>query len=462
MKDSYQKFEVASAKPEKDPNIFRQTWKWWFLVLLCLSQMGQLYNSQAIPTLQVPFEREMGMNEITYSYLVIAETMPGFVFPLIGGLLVDYFGASKSFLATNLFIVLGQSICAFAAYEKSLLIFIIGKVIFNSASEAAQLARSKIVRIWYINNDVGRALGAAVVMQTMAVIVCDLVYPNLYEFTQSLGFPFLVGVFVCVGSAFFCVKCVLMHRKLLTLEGGDAVEDEGNKKISFKVIKNFPPIIWYLLGAASLGVDAFIIVKMYLGKYLQESYKFSIGQSGAFLAFSSVLTGVATPLAGFLTDKYGRLPMFLNISVGLIQSGVFFTIVTPRCEGCYWPALPIALMSMGLGPLLIAGYSSLVRIIDEKELGIATALIPVVISAEVIVLVLIVGRVANATHDVYGYNIVFTLALIVGLSGLFIGFLTQWKDAKGDRKLSKRIGPAPSLDTTLDGGDEQPEESFRA
>lgn len=430
--------DITIAKPSIEANIFRENKKWVFLALLCFSQLGQLYNSQAMPTLQVPFEKEMGMNEVDYSHLVIAETMPGFVFPLIGGFLVDYFGASKSFLATNLFIILGQSVCTMATYQKSFWLFILGKVIFNSASEAATLARSKIVGIWYVNNDIGKALGAAVVLQTGAAIVCDLVYPNLYSMTHSLGFPFLIGVIVCFVSTLICIRCVMVHKKLLTLKGGDAASQEGNTNISYKVIRKFPPIIWLLLAAASLGVDSFIIVKLYLGKHLQTSYDFTIGEAGSFLAVSQVLTGAATPIAGFLTDRVGKLPIFLMISIGLIQSGVFFSITASKCERCLWPALPIALLSLGLGPLFVSGYGSLLRLIEEKELGIATALIPVIISAEMIVFAILSGRIADATFDEYGYTWVFTMALIIGMVRLLFGLLVQIYDYKGSQKLQHR------------------------
>ena len=427
-------------------NILREQKKWIFLVLLCLSQLGQLYNSQAMPTLQVPFQKEMGMDEEAYSRLVIAETLPGLLFPLIGGYLVDYFGASKSFLATNIFIVLGQSICTLAAYQKSLAIFVIGKFTFNAASETAMLARSKIVRIWYINNDLGKALSAAVVMQTGAVIICDMVYPNLYDFTKSLGFPFLMGVLVCFLSAYFCVRCINMHQTLLKSSGNELLENEGNKEISFKNIRQFPKILWILLGAASLGVDSFIIVKLYVSKFLQESYHFSIGQAGFFLAFSQVLTGIATPLAGFLTDKLGKLPIFLIISISLIQIGVFVNIIIPPCDRCYYPAIPIICMSLGLGPLFISGYSCLVRLIEEKQLGIATALIPVVISAQMIFFALISGQIASRTYDTSGYRYVFTFAFIIGLGGIFFAIWTQIYDIKGSKRLqgkSKALASSP-------------------
>lgn len=441
---------VSSLKENTKLDAFRNKKKWVFLALLCFSQLGQLYNSQAMPTLQVPFEKEMSMNDLDYSHLVIAETLPGFIFPLIGGLFVDYFGASKSYLATNLFIILGQSLCTLATYQKSFWVFILGKVIFNSASEAATLARSKIVGIWYVNNDIGKALGAAVVLQTSAAIVCDLVYPNLYQYTNSLGFPFFVGVIVCVISTFICIRCVMVHKKLLRLKGNGSEVKEGNVNISIKAMKKFPPIIWLLLGAASFGVDSFIIVKLYLGKHLQTAYQFTLGEAGTFLAVSQVLTGFATPIAGFLTDRVGKLPIFLIMSIGLLQSGVFFSITAPRCHRCFWPAIPIALLSLGLGPLFVAGYSSLLRLVDEKELGLATALIPVIISAEMIIFAVLSGQIANATFDNYGYTWVFLMALIIGSVGLVIGIIAQFYDWRGEKKLQykhkPRIEPSALLD----------------
>lgn len=421
---------------EKDESeLFRNQNKWYFLVLLCLSSLGYLYNSQAIPTLQVPLEKEMGLDELAYSRLLIAEAIPGFLFLLVGGYLVDYFGAVKSFLASSVIIVLGQIICTIAAYKYSFLLFVLGKIVLVIAGESAMLSRTKIIRMWYSNNELGRSMGSMVVMATVATIICDLAYPNLYQAKQSLGLPFLVGVIVCVASVYFSVKCVQLHQDMLNLKVTIDNESEGNKGVSYKSLMELPAIFWMIVFAVSWTMIGAALVKIYQSKFLQTEYHYTVGEAGYFLAFSQVMTAIATPLAGIIADKTQKATLSMIVSIGLIQVSTLLNISIPRCEKCLWPAVPIVVTSCAVGPLMMMAYSSVMKLMDEKVMGMVTSMVPILIGGQMVIFATVAGYIANATVDVYGYKYVFILSLVIGLCGLALSVYLHYFDLNNGKRL---------------------------
>lgn len=418
-----------------DSEIFRQKYKWIFMFLLCFSQIGMLYNSQAIPTLQVPFEKELGIDEITYSQLLIADAVPNLIFPIIGGYFTDYFGGPISFIVTSLVIVLGQCISTFAAYDRNLIIFIIGKIVLGIGASTSALAKTKLVKLWFENHEIGKAVSSIVLIDTAAIIISDLVYPGLYEYSHNLGFPFLMGAFLCFVSLIFGICLIMLHHRFTNLGDPEAKEEEANKQISIKDIRNFPKIFWLLLFTMIWTLVSFSLVKIYQSKFLQVTFSYTISEASFFLAASQAVTALTTPAAGILIERYGNLTKVMIIGNILIQLGTLLIITIPSCSACLWPTIPIMCQSVGLGLALLSFYSSLVRIIDQKQLGLAMANFPVIMSLHMIIFPGFAGYIANNTFNDYGYNFVFVLSLSVGICGLGAALKTHFQDNITDKKL---------------------------
>lgn len=419
-----------------DSEVFRQKYKWIFLFLLCLSQLGMLYNSQAIPTLQVPFEKELGIDEITYSRILMADAFPNLIFPIIGGYLTDYFGGSASFILTSVVIVLGQSISTFAAYDHSLGIFILGKIVLGIGASTAVVARAKLIKLWYENHEMGRVVSSIVLIDTGAIIIADLAYPILYEHAHTLGFPFLIGVVICLFSLIFAICLILfLHNKFVSIRNTEGHMEEANKQISIKDVRAFPKLFWMAIFTMSWTMISFILVKMYQSKFLQVDFSFSTSQASIFLAASQAITAFTTPFAGILMDKYGKLTLFTIYGNILIQLGTLLNIIIPRCDTCLWPVLPVLCQSVGVGMLFLSFYSSLIRIIDQKQLGLALSILPVLMSLHFIFFPGLAGYIAKITIDDHGYSMVFLLSLFVGVSGLLVAIRMHVLDRNREMKL---------------------------
>ena len=420
-----EEFKDKSSRKMLKTQILEQKWK--FLIFIILSQFGQQFNLQAIDTVQVPLQKSLSIDEKHYGYLIMAQSLPNIFLPVLNGYIVDYLGGLPGFTAAILLTLLGQGIITLGAYNKSFTAFLIGKVISITALEATTLGRIKLFRLWFDNTELNRADSAVVLTQTISVILCDLLYPNLFEATGIFGFPFLVGFFICVFSAGMLLVVNGMHTLLLKQIEADKLT-KYKEQISFSTIKRFPPLLWPVVLTVSSGLTAFIMTKIYLSKFLQVNFGYSIGEAGLFLAVSQLLSAVAAVAAGYIADKHGKLPYILIASSTSLIMGIGLIIIIPQCQKCFLPALPIILLSVVTSPLFIASYGSIARLVPQQNLGMATSGIPVLISIQMTVFPALGGTIAAKTYDTSGYTWVFALNLCVAAVSLISAISVQIAD----------------------------------
>lgn len=432
--------EKLSATDESiqkhNANLLKDKWK--FLVFLILAQLGQQYNFQAVETVQVPLQAELGMDEKGYGYLIMAQSLPGLFIPFLSGYIVDHVGASPGFTGSIVLTLIGHAITTLGAYEKSIFLFIAGKVIFVIAYEATYLARIKLMRLWFEDAELNRANSYIILAQTTSVIICDVAYPNLYEVTGVLGFPFLIGAFISLFSVGMCVITSKMHRNLLQNLHVEKIGEESHQP-SFSILRQFPPLMWFVVFTLTTGLVGFLLTKIYLSKFLQVDFGFSIGEAGFFLALSQLLSGIAAISAGIFADKFGKLPYISIAALVSLTVGIALNIVIPKCDQCLLPAVPIVFLSFTMAPLFIAGYGEFSRLIPEKNLGMATSAVPVSISLQMAILSTTAGWIAQETFATAGYRWVFALSLCVAITALICAFKVQLLDQSGD-KILQEIG----------------------
>ena len=280
----------------QDNKSFRDTYKWWFLGALLIAQFSPNFNDSATGTMQTALQEKMGLTEIGYSHLAQASILPSLLIPLISGVLTDRFGALPGYTVSMITILAGQLITVAGAYSKSLWMLMIGKAVNLAGYESSLISRSKFFKEWFDSREIGRVFGFSVFSQTLAMILCDVAYPNLYEYSDSLGFPFLVGGGVAVVSFIFGAIALILHRRFMRTQ--ESTVAQTPRSISLKPVKTFPFSFWVLVLACMLGSVAFYLTKIYESKFLQIRFNFSIGQAGDILAVAQATPLIATPLMG--------------------------------------------------------------------------------------------------------------------------------------------------------------------
>ena len=98
------------------------------------------------------------------------------------------------------------------------------------------------------------------------------------------------------------------------------------------------------------------------------------------------------------------------------------------------PAVPIIFSTIGLAGVQLAALGSIVILIKEEFLGVATALFPTCLAVMMIVFTTGAGVIAKKTVKSSGYFWVFCFSLLVGFISLTFTAILYVVDIRGDKR----------------------------
>ncbi len=100
--------------------------------------------------------------------------------------------------------------------------------------------------------------------------------------------------------------------------------------------------------------------------FLLNKFGMSMSKSGEIASILYWVTMIATPLFGFIVDKYGKsatLMIFGSILLTLIHLSFAFTHFNP--------IVPLVLLGIAIALVPAAMWPSVAKIVDEKRIGTA-------------------------------------------------------------------------------------------
>ena len=425
---------------------FCDRYKWWLLFMMSLAKFQSFLNVSSLSTLQLQFQREIGIDELQFSRMVQLQGVPGLFLPIVMGLLADFYGAWVSVGTSIIAGILGQILICLGISTSSYWCITIGFVIEFAGMDLGNLGYNLIVRAWYKDNELSRTNGILAIVLTVSVLVGNILYPSLYASSESLLLPYLVGLGIAVISGVLGVGMLLMHKKMLNDRHVNSPTNETNeerrKPFSLKFIKSLPRIYWLVVTSFSLGLMSYVASMVYESKLLQTKFNYSLTAAGVSLSIGLVSSAIFNPLLGFWMDKAGRLPLFMIGGLLFTNLGVAANILLPSCDGCFLPVIPLVAMSIASGTVGIVIASMVMRLVDPKFLGAAFALSSMTFSISNITIPWLDGYIAGKTYDEYGYQWVFTVNVCFGTIALILTVILQIADWRGQQKLQHAMSGA--------------------
>lgn len=262
----------------------------------------------------------------------------------------------------------GSATVVLAAQAESFLLLCLGMAIFGSGNVASLLAR-------YAGADLapaesrGRALSLVLFATTFgAVAGPNLVGPTRIV-AESLGLPSLAGPFLLSAVAYLiaaAVLAVLLRPDPLLLAREQAAAAEPVVAAPAGPAARRPAGSWAAVvrGRAALGLVAIVAAQfvMVLMMTMTPVHMADHGHGLAVIGFviSAHIAGMYafSPLAGWLTDRIGRIPTIVAGGTTLAAAGLLGGLADPDARA----ALTVALFLLGLGwsLALVAGSTVLI------------------------------------------------------------------------------------------------------
>ncbi len=383
--------------------------RWFVLILVSLCMLIAYTFMEVLSPLQTLVQSTYGWSGSEWGVVTGAQGyLNVFAFMLIfAGIILDKMGIRFTAVSSGLVMILGAIIkyWAFAGnfemgseiigIDSRVFVSAAGFAIFCVGAEGAGITVSRIIVKWFKGKELALAMGTEMALARFGSFIALFGAPRIAD-AFDIPTSVLVGaIALCIGLILFIVYNIMDSKLDKQLED-DAVEEDPFHISDLKLIitsKGF----WYIAILCLLFYSAvFPFYKFSSGLMVN---KFGVdpttaGDIPSILPFGTI---ILTPLFGYLYDRIGKGASIMILGAGLLV--VVHTIFYIPSLTETWTAI-FAVILLGIAFSLVpsAMWPSVPKIIPDKQLGSAYALIFYVQNIGLMLVPILLGVVLDVTN----------------------------------------------------------------
>jgi MFS family permease len=432
--------------------------RWGALAVVSFTMMTGYYINYVISPLKPELERyfnwtssDFGIWNSAYGWFNVF-----FLMLIFAGIILDKMGVRFTGIGASLTMIVGTLLQYFAisqiipmdgmilGMKTQIAIGALGFGIFGVGVEAAGITVSKIIVKWFKGKEMALAMGLEMATARMGTaLALALPLPMARAFgidgIPNLSAPVMLGLGLLVAGFVAFIWYTFMDRKLEVSEG---IKDEVSAEEEFKVRD-----ILFIIKNKGFWLIALLCVLFYSGvfPFLYYATDLMINKYGVAEEFAGSIPGllpfgtiILTPFFGNIYDRKGKGATIMLIgSIMLLIAHLVFAI----------PALDNYLLAIGLIIFLGVTFSlvpsamwpSVPKIIPEKQLGTAYALIFWVQNWGLMGVPLLIGIVLDKYGQVldaegkflyYDYTIPMLIFAATGFLAIIVALMLKAEDKK--------------------------------
>lgn len=435
-----------------------KTARWVALAIVSFTMLCGYYLTDVMAPLKPMLEKELLWNSTEYGFFTSAYGWFNvFLLMLIlGGIILDKMGVRFTGKMATIVMVAGTALKYWAISTNSLdgqqilgmkaqVVFAgLGFAIFGVGVEVAGITVSKIIVKWFKGKEMALAMGLEMATARMGTALALATSVPLANAFGSVSAPVLVClIMLCIGMIAFFLYTIMDRKLEASIDA--AATSERDEEESFR-LRDIVTIItnkgwWYIAILCVLFYSSVFPFLKYASDLMVNKFNIDPGIAGTIPAMLPFGTMLLTPLFGSIYDRKGKGASIMIIgAVLLIFVHAMFSIPSLR-------EVPIAIfliIVLGIGFSLVpsAMWPSVPKIIPEKQLGSAYALIFWVQNWGLMGVPLLIGWILDkycitGTHLVDGAEVPsydYTLPMIVftgfGVLALVFALLLKAEDKK--------------------------------
>jgi MFS family permease len=386
--------------------------RWLAMLLASLAVFGAYYFNYALSPIKPLLESLMGWTSSDFgTYTSAYGWLNVFLFMLIfSGIILDKLGVRKTGLGATLVMFIGTGInfwavsttfpegATFVGLKLQVFWSAVGFALFGVGTEAIGITVSKAVVRWFKGKEMALAMGMQMAIArtgTLLALALSSVLADKYGVTGPIGFALIL---MLIGVASFLAFSVLDRKLDKSEEGAEYVDNpEDDFRISdIKLIisnKGF----WYIAILCVLFYSAVFPFLFYATDLMINKYNVAPKLAGLIPSLLPFGTILLTPFFGGIYDKKGKgaTIMILGSLILILVHGV---LALPFLN--HWLVAAIMVIVLGIGFSLVpsAMWPSVPKIIPEKQLGTAYAVIFWIQNIGLMSIPLLLGFVLDSTN----------------------------------------------------------------
>lgn len=429
-----------------------KTARWMALGLVSFTMLMAYFFVDVMAPLKTMLETQLGWTSSDYGFFSSAYGWFNvFFFMLIlGGLMLDKMGIRFSGMTSASFMLVGALIKYYAVSSEYLLSYIIwginaqvmlaaiGFAIFGVGAEVAGVAANKIAVKWFKGRELALAMGVLFAFSRTGTLLAMSVPVPFARLFHTLSAPLLLGVVaLCVGLLSFFLYTFMDKRLDAALQAENAVASgEGFRLSDIKQIlsnKGF----WLISSLCVLFYACVFPFLKYATDFMVNKFRVDLELAGLIPGLLPFGTIVLSPLFGRLHDKKGKGASIMIVgSVVLFMVHVLFAV--PFLNNWVLAVVLMAVLGVVLSLVPAALWPSVAKIIPEKQLGTAYALVYWVQNIGFIAVPFAVGMILEnfckispvGAPPAYDYTLVMVFFSLIALMSVFFAIALKKEDAR--------------------------------
>ena len=386
--------------------------RWTALIFVSMSMFGAYFFNYALSPVKPMLESVLGWNSSDFGIYTSSYTWFNvFLFMLIfSGIVLDKMGVRFTGLAATSMMAIGTGLNYWAlrhvfpegamifGIKTQVIISAIGFGIFGVGTEAGGITVSKSVVKWFKGREMALAMGMQMSIARLGTaLALGIALPLAKSYSYSS--PVLLAfVFMLIALSSFIIY-TFMDKKLdasiAQSVKGKTEEDAFELKDILFIIKNKG--FWYIAILCVLFYSAVFPFLFYATDLMINKYHVNPNLAGSIPALLPFGTIFLTPLFGTIYDKKGKGATIMIIG-SIILIFVHGMLTIPFLNAWWLAAAVVIILGIGFSLVPAAMWPSVPKIIPEKQLGTAYAVIFWIQNIGLWIIPLLLGIILNSTN----------------------------------------------------------------
>ncbi len=391
--------------------------RWTALILASLSIFGAYYFNYALSSIKPMLESILGWNSEDFgTYTSAYAWFNVFLFMLIiSGFILDKLGIRKTGIGATIIMFLGTALNYWAvkhqfaegavvhipllgAMKTQVFLSSLGFAVFGVGTEAIGITISKAVVRWFKGKEMALAMGMQMSiarMGTALALVISIPLAKNFTVTAPILFAMIVMILGVVSFILFSILDIKLDKSEETVAKEKSGEDEFKIKDIMLIIGNRG--FWYIAILCVLFYSAVFPFLFYATDLMVNKYNVSPYLAGTIPALLPFGTIILTPIFGGIYDKFGKGATIMIIG-SVILIFVHGILAIPALSLWWIAASMVIILGIAFSLVPSAMWPSVPKIIPEKQLGTAYAVIFWIQNIGLLFVPLILGIVLNSTN----------------------------------------------------------------
>lgn len=396
---------------------------WVVAVLVAVALFGNYYVYDSIGPVADLLQQQRGFSDSQIALLNAIYSLPNVVLILVGGVLVDRFGAARMTLVTAGICALGAALTAFSPDFAGMAA---GRLLFGIGAETFNIATLAAVADYFGGRGLALAMGAELAIGRLGSYGADM-SPTWFSHAYAQGWQPPLNIAAVIAAVAFAASLAYWWVDRTPRRAG--LLPTGNKqaeKFVWRDLLHFGKAYWYLLALCVLWYSVILAFRSTFSiKYFQHVHGLDLAMAGEMNSYVFLAAVFATPAFGWMCDRVGRYAPFLAFGALLLPVALGVLALT---SASLWVATALIGISYSLVPAVMWPLTS--RLVAPHRFGTAIGLMWVVQNAGISGANLVAGwlndRAGASAANPGGYAPMMEFFGFTSLAGCVFALLLWW------------------------------------